>query len=246
MAEASRQGIHDIVAAGATKAGSSADPETEMTMTQNRAIERMPVNEEFARPADLETIERTAEALRTHGFDARIVPNGMAARELALSLIPEGAEVGEGASQTLDQIGVTEIIEKSGQYDAIRPRTRAMDRATQRREIRKLGAAPDVQINSVQAVIEDGRILVVSFGGSQLGPIVSGAGRVILVVGSQKIVPDLATAFRRVEEYSYPIEDAKLQEVLGRHSAVNKMLVLNAELAPGRTTVILVREPVGV
>jgi hypothetical protein len=121
-----------------------------------------------------------------------------------------------------------------------------MDRATQMREIRKLGAAPDVQINSVQAVIEDGRILVVSFGGSQLGPIVSGAGRVILVVGSQKIVPDLATAFRRVEEYSYPIEDAKLQEVLGRHSAVNKMLVLNAELAPGRTTVILVREPVGV
>ena len=68
----------------------------------------------------------------------------------------------------------------------------------------------------------------------------------ILVVGSQKIVPDLATAFRRVEEYSYPIEDVKLQEAFGRHSAMNKVLILNGEIAPGRVTVILVREPVGV
>ena len=217
-----------------------------MTMTENKAIERLPVNETFSRPADPESIERAAEALRSHGFDARVVPDAVTARELLLSLIPEGSEVGEGASVTLDQIGVTEAIEKSGCYDAIRPRTRSMDRATQMREIRKLGAAPDVQVNSVQALTEDGRIVVASFGGSQLGPIVSGAGRVILVVGSQKVVPDLATAFRRVEEYSYPIEDAKLQEAYGRHSAINKMLILNGEIAQVRITVILVREPVGV
>jgi hypothetical protein len=157
-----------------------------------------------------------------------------------------GAEVGEGASMTLDAIGVTEAIEKSGRYDAVRPRTRSMDRATQMREIRKLGAAPDVQINSVAAVTEDGRMVVASMTGSQLGPIGFGAGRVILVVGAQKIVPDLATAFRRVEEYSYPIEDAKMQAALGRRSAINKLLVLNAEFIPGRVTVILVRESVGV
>ena len=217
-----------------------------MTMTQDKTIERMPVNDEFAHPAAPEAVERTAEALRTHGFDVHVVTDGVAAREMLLSLVPEGAEVGQGSSRTLDQIGVTEIIEKSGRYDAIRPRTRAMDRATQMGEIRRLGAAPDVQINSVQAVTEDGRMVVASFSGSQLGPIVFGAGRVILVVGSQKVVPNLATAFRRVEEYSYPIEDVKLQEAYGRRSAINKMVVLNAELQPGRTTVILVGEPVGV
>jgi hypothetical protein len=217
-----------------------------MTMTENRIVERLPVNEEFARPADAAAVERTAEALRSHGFDTRIVDGAAEAREMVLSLVPEGAEVGEGASETLDRIGVTEVIEKSGCYDAIRPRTRAMDRATQMREIRKLGAAPDVQINSVAAVTEDGRMVVASMTGSQLGPIVFGAGRVILVAGAQKIVPDLATAFRRVEEYSFPIEDAKMQAAFGRHSAINKMLVLNAEFAPGRVTVILAREPVGV
>ena len=217
-----------------------------MTMTQSKPIERLPVNEAFAVPATSAAIERTAEALVAHGFDAKIVPDAAAARDLLLSLIPDGTEVGEGASMTLDQIGVTEIIEKSGRYDAIRPRTRAMDRATQMREIRKLGAAPDVQINSVQAVTEDGRLVFASMTGSQLGPIGFGAGRVILVVGAQKIVPDLATAFRRIEEYSFPTEDAKMQEAFGRHSAINKMLIINAEFAPGRVTVILVRESAGV
>ena len=216
-----------------------------MTMTQDKTIERLPVNEAFAIPADSAAVERTAAALESHGFDARIVPDAAAARELLLTLVPEGAEVGQGASVTLDQIGVTEIIEKSGRYNAIRPRTRAMDRATQMLEIRKLGAAPEVQINSVQAVTEDGRIVVASMGGSQLGPIGFGAGRVVLVVGAQKIVPDLAAAFRRIDEYSYPIEDAKMQEAFGRRSSVNKILIFNKESAPGRVTVILVRERVG-
>jgi hypothetical protein len=216
-----------------------------LNATETKPIEHLPVNEEFARPADDGMITRAAEALRGHGFEVEIVEDGEAARDRVMSLVPEGAEVGEGASATMRAIGVTAIIDESGLYDAVRPRTRAMDRATQMREIRKLGAAPDFQINSVQAVTEDGRMVVASMTGSQLGPIGFGAGKVILVVGSQKIVPDLASAFRRIEEYSYPLEDANLQEAFGRHSAINKMLVLNAEFIPGRITVILVRRPVG-
>ena len=213
-------------------------------MTDSKTIERLPVNEAFARPANRAAIERAAAALRLRNFDARIVADAAEAREMVLALLPEGAEVGEGASITLDQIGVTEIVEKSGRYDAIRPRTRAMDRATQMREIRKLAAAPDFQINSVHALTEDGRMVIASGTGSQLGPIGFGAGKVVLVVGAQKIVPDLETAYRRVEEYSYPLEDAKMQELYGARSSVSKMLILNRD-SPGRTTVILVAEPVG-
>lgn len=121
-----------------------------------------------------------------------------------------------------------------------------MDRATQMREMRKLGSAPDFFVNSVHALTEEGQIVIASMGGSQLGPIVSGAGRVILVVvGAHKMVPDLATAFRRVEEYAYPLEDARAQETYGIRSAIRKLLVLNGDF-PGRTTVILAREPIGV
>jgi hypothetical protein len=215
-----------------------------MTMTQEKTVERPQVNEAFALPASPDTVERAAEALRGQGFEVHVVDDGDAARHLALSFIPEGAEVGQGASQTMSDIGLTQIVETSGRYDAIRPRTRAMDRATQGREIRKLGSAPDFWLNSVNAVTEDGRMVIASATGSQLGPIASGAGRVVLIAGSQKIVPDLDTAFRRLDEYAVPLEDALMQRLYGRHTALNKMLILNGDWAR-RYTVILVREPVG-
>jgi hypothetical protein len=216
-----------------------------MTMAQNPTIERMPVNQSFASVGDPAAVDRAAAGLKAHGFDARIVEDGAAARDLLLSLLPDGAQVGEGASATLDQIGVTEAVEKGNRYDAVRVKTRAMDRATQMNEMRKLSAAPDVQINSVQAVTEDGRLLVAAASGSQIGPMASGAGRVIVVAGAQKIVPDLTTAYRRLEEYSYPLEDVRAQQAYGMRSAINKMLVINGDF-PGRTTVILVRETLGV
>jgi hypothetical protein len=52
-----------------------------------------------------------------------------------------------------------------------------MDRKTQGREIRKLGAAPDVMLGSVSAVTEDGKLVTASFGGSQLGPYAAAAGK---------------------------------------------------------------------
>jgi hypothetical protein len=215
-----------------------------MTTTHTPTIERMAVNEAFGRVADPAAVDRAAEGLRARGFEAHVVPDGAAARELLLSMVPDGAEVGEGASATLDQIGVTEIIE-GGRYNAVRVTTRAMDRATQMREIRKLGSAPDFQLNSVHALTEGGQMLIASATGSQLAPIAMGAGRVILVVGAQKVVPDLETAYRRLDEYAFPIEDARAQVAYGMHSSVRKLLLLSGDF-PGRTTVILIREVVGV
>jgi hypothetical protein len=215
-----------------------------MTMTQDRTIDSPAINEAFSVPADRAAVDRTAEALRLRGFDVRVADDSAAARDAVLALVPEGAEVGQGASITLEQIGVTAAIEAGG-HEAIRPKTRSMDRATQMREIRKLGAAPDIQLNSVQAVTEDGQILVVAASGSQIGPISFGAGRVILVAGAQKIVPDLDTAFRRVDEYSLPLENVRARQAYGRNSAVNKLLIMRGDF-PGRTTVVLVRSAVGV
>lgn len=200
---------------------------------------------EFSEAVDQATLERTAEALRGRGFEVTIAKDFDDARRLVLELIPAGAEVGQGASNTLEELGVTAEIETSGNYDATRPRLRAMDRATEGRAIRKLGAAPDVWLNSAQAITVDGQIVIVSFGGSQLGPIASGGGKVILAVGAQKIVPDLETALRRVEEHSFPQESARLQARLGRPSAINKVLILNGEVFPGRINVVLIPGAIG-
>jgi len=88
--------------------------------------------------------------------------------------------------------------------------------------------------------------MIASATAGQLGPYAGGAGRLILVVGSQKIVPNLDAAFQRIQEHVFPYEDARLLEMLGIHTAWTRTLILEREFTPGRTTVILVRNPVGV
>lgn len=214
-------------------------------MTIAEAVSPLVPNLEFSTPVAPETLERTAAALRAKGYDVHIADDFASAKTAVLDLVPEGAEVGMGASKTMEEIGVTAEIDQSGRYDALRPKLFAMDRATQMDEMRKLGAAPDVWLNSAHAVTEDGSIVIASFGGSQLGPIVAGAGKVVFAIGAQKIVPDLATAFRRVEEYSYPLEDARLRAAYGMASAINKIVIVNGEFMPGRISVVLIREAIG-
>ena len=214
-----------------------------MTAAQTSDLQ---LNPRFAEPASDERLERAAFALRGHGLSVFILDSGEEAKELLLGLVPQGAEVHMGASMTLDAIGVTAAIQEPGVYDAVRPRLRAMDRQTQAREMRKLGAAPDFMLGSVHAATEDGSLLIASMTGSQLAAAVMGAGKVIYVVGRQKIVRDLEEGLKRIREYSYPSEDARFRAAFGRGSAINKILIVNGETVPGRITVILVKQVIGV
>jgi len=168
-----------------------------------------------------------------------------AARARITELLPANAAVFTAASETLRLGGIDEDINASGRYAAVKPRVYALDRTTHGAEIRRLTSIPDVVVGSVSALTEDGALVAVSASGSQLPAYAGGAARVIWVVGAQKIVADLATAFRRVESYALPLEDARARAIYGRSSAINKVLILNAEPVPGRATVLLVRQAIG-
>ena len=73
----------------------------------------------------------------------------------------------------------------------------------------------------------------------------SGAGRVILVVGAQKVVADVDEGLDRINEYALLLEDAGAQAAYGIHSGANKILIINREVNPGRITVVLVDEAIG-
>ena len=203
------------------------------------------LSREFATTADNARVARTAGALEANGFTVVRAGDAAEAKQLVLDLIPDGSQVYHGASETLDVTGITDEIEQSGRYDPVRPQIWSMDRQTQADEIRRLSAAPEVMLGSVHAVTETGALVTASNSGSQLGPYVAGAGRVLLVVGTQKIVSDLGGALRRIDEYAFPLEDARAQAAYGIHSGVNKVLIINREIFPGRITVVLVDEVLG-
>jgi hypothetical protein len=199
----------------------------------------------FTDPAPAERLERAAAALIAHGFAVEILDDAAIARTRIKDLIPEGAIVFTGASETLSLSGIEDDISSSGRYDAIKSRTRTMDRATQRSEIWAALSTPDVIVGSVAAVTETGSLVVGSASGGQLPGYAGAAARAIWVVGAQKVVPDLPAALRRVEEHCLPLENDRAEKVYGRPSALNRVLILNAEPEPGRGTVLLLREAIG-
>lgn len=202
-------------------------------------------SDRFATLADEAAVGRTTAALEANGISVLRASDAAEAKWIVLGLIADGSEVYCGASQSLDASGISDEIENSGRYRPLRPRIWSMDRRSQADEIRRLGSAPDVMLGSVHAVTETGSLLTASGSGSQLGPYASGAGRVILVVGTQKIVTDIEEGLQRIDEHALPLEDARVQAAYGIHSAVNKVLIVNRELTPGRTTVVLVDEVLG-
>lgn len=203
----------------------------------------------FNQPADDSVIEKTTRALESNGFSVHLATTAEEARTIALSLIPEGSEVFTASSVTVDAAGISKALNESGLYDAVKPRLYSMDSATQGREMRKLGASPDVTIGSVHALTETGTLVIASLTGSQLPGYAYGSASVIFVVGAQKIVTTLDEAFKRINDYVLPLESERARKAYGLpegfQSFPSKVLLFSREIQPGRVKVILVKEALG-
>ena len=250
VATTTKNGVARARAAAQQTAANAAAPQEFRSPAHAAAVARanaLRAKSAFARPAEESTIEATAAALRDKGYDVHVAKNGADAKRIVLELLPVGAEVGQGASQTLEEIGVTHELEESGRYTPVRKITRAMDRTTPEglSAMRKLGVGPDWYVNSAHALTIDGTIVIASNTGSQLAPLAFGAGEVIFVIGSQKIVADLETAMQRIEEHALPLEHARMRGLYDIDSEVKKLLIIRKEFRPERFRVVIVREPVG-
>jgi len=201
-------------------------------------------NQKFNHLASDEEVDRTARSLEVNGFHTVILDTGEQARDFVWKLIPPDAEVYDPPSQTLQQIGLLARFESQTSFRRLRLRLLDLDRKTQSREIRRLISSPDVVIGSVHAITQQGEVMLASASGSQLVSAAFGAGTVVWVVGTQKIVPTLDEGFRRIREYSYPLEDERAKNIYGQPSAINKILILNGE-HPGRITIVLVKQNLG-
>jgi YkgG family uncharacterized protein len=200
--------------------------------------------ETFTSLADDQTVADTTVALEEHGFSVEILDGLNAARVAVLARIPHGATVMTNASVTLQETGLTDAINASGDYDSARNRMMALDYATQMQEMKQIAGQADYSLGSVHAVTRDGVLVVASASGSQLASYAWGAGNVIFVVGTQKLVPDLETAYRRIRQHSLPLEDGRALAAYGMNSRVGKVLEIHEE-NPGRIHIVFIRQLIG-
>jgi hypothetical protein len=140
-------------------------------------------------------IQTLIARLQANNLSATYVPDRHAACDLILSLIPEGAVVGYGDSLTLRQIGVVDALEQ-GSYCFLNPWEPGISvEENLKRKRRSLTA--DVFVTGTNALTMDGQLVNVDGHGNRVAAMLFGPKKVIVVVGVNKIVPDLEAAFGR-------------------------------------------------
>ena len=147
-------------------------------------------------------IQALLQKLCSNNVSAIYVPDRLAARELVLSVIPPGAVVGYGDSLTLRQIGVVDALEQ-GDYIFLNPWEPGITVEENLRRKRR-ALTSDVYITGTNALTLDGQLVNVDGHGNRVAAMLFGPEKVIIVVGINKIVPDLEAAFTRIREVAAP------------------------------------------
>jgi L-lactate utilization protein LutC len=203
---------------------------------------------DFKTLASQEVIEKTLKALNEHSFSAVSLNTKEEALAMIKEMIPAGASLMNGASETLREIGFVDFL-KSGEHkwnnlhEAVLKETDSAKQA----KLRKESVLSDFYLGSAHAISETGEIVIASNSGSQLPHLAFTSPNIILVVGAQKITPNLESALRRVDEYVVPLEDKRMMGVYGFGTNHTKTLILHKEnSAMGRKVhVIIVNESLG-
>lgn len=156
-----------------------------------------------------EVIQKVVEALRKNRMGAEYVSTKEDVLPLVKSLIPVGSTVATGGSRTLDECGVTDLL-RGGDYvyyDRNDPSLSAEEKAA----VTAKGATADVYLCSSNAITEQGVLYNVDGFSNRVAAIANGPKKVILVVGVNKIVPNLEAAIHRVKTIAAPLNTKRLQ-----------------------------------
>lgn len=155
-----------------------------------------------------EIITLVMDRLRKNRMATDYVATKEEAVNLVKQLIPEGSKVACGGSVSLAESGVIDLL-KSGNYTYF---DRSDPNATpEQREIAtRAGATADVYLCSSNAVTHNGELYNVDGNCNRISSIAYGPQKVIMVVGINKIVPDLEAAIHRVKTIAAPKNSKRL------------------------------------
>ena len=206
----------------------------------------------------LEIYRKQAEALipkfAKRGMEAFFCEDREAAKELVLSMIPEGSVVTSGGSMTLQETGILEEIQSSKYQYVARSRSKDLKEVQQQYARQVLS---DYYLLSTNAFTAEGELVNIDASSNRLAMLLHGPRHVIVVAGMNKLAMNREEALERIHAKAAPPNALRLgrktpctmtgfcgdchgadticcQEVITRHS-----------LIPGRIKIVLVGESLG-
>ena len=197
-------------------------------------------------------------ALVARGIGFHYAADRAAALAYLQQRIPAGASVMNGGSATLEEIGFLDLL-ACGRYRWLRPQIAATTEREERIRRRREATIADWLVGGANAVTAAGEIVNVDGSGNRLAGYAFGAGKVILVAGTNKLVPDLSAAFERIRNTAAVQECRKLDKrtpcalsgrcdndaCRGPERQCGKILIIENEKIAGRITLVLLAEPLG-
>lgn len=151
--------------------------------------------------------EVALKKLRDHNFGTSYFETGAEALASLKEMIPTGASIGVGGSETLNQLGVIDWLTGNENY-------RFLDRyhTDDRDRILHESLNADVYLMSSNAITLDGLLYNVDGNGNRVAALIYGPRKVYVLAGTNKLVPDLDAAIERVKQIAAPANNVRLKK----------------------------------
>ena len=143
-------------------------------------------------------LNQVKTALEKRGFSVKLCATAQEAKEYLLSAIDPAQSVGFGGSMTLKQMGMDEALISRG--NTVHWHWTAEDKEGAHRQ----AAVADVYLTSANALTENGLMVNIDGHGNRVAATLHGPGRVIFVVGKNKLTPNYESAIRRIKNTVCP------------------------------------------
>ena len=121
------------------------------------------------------------------------------ALKIALEIIPESSSVTMGGAMSAHEIGLVDAL-KNGNYNFI-----DRDKAEDKRAAMLATYDADYFLTSANAITEDGVMVNIDGNANRVSAIAQGPKHVVVIVGMNKICPDVDAAMKRARNVAAPI-----------------------------------------
>ncbi len=148
-------------------------------------------------------IEEAVKELQKHGFEARFFETRDEAIRFITNEATDCQTVGVGGSKTVRALGVLELLEAAGK--TVYNNWKLKPGSPEELQCRKDQMTADLFLSSANAVTMTGEIVNKEASGNRTNSMTFGPPHVIIIVGRNKIVPDLEAAFERIETVAGPV-----------------------------------------
>ena len=158
----------------------------------------MKMNENITKRNEL-LAQTVIKGLKSRNMSGYYAASKEEAKQIALSLIPEGSSVTMGGGMSVHEIGLVDAI-KEGNYNFI-----DRDAYEDKRAAMLAAYDADVFLSSSNAISQDGILVNIDGNANRVSAIAQGPRKVVMIVGMNKVCDDWDGAMKRARNVAAPI-----------------------------------------